>query len=190
MKCLTGECKKAVTRFIISKENAIVPTECEIGDLKQLLSYFQFRAPNIDAVQSPMLEPSYHKDTLYKITNGRDDFRFCNQNSETEDELSKLALNGKQLCSWCKRFLCKRMTHKAKRDPSRTETDLECLLRHLRNSIAHGHVFAIPGGNYIRVLLEDVNDKGKTTARIICCQSDLRKWETILENAVKENTHE
>ena len=190
MKCLSGKCGKAVTCFEITEENAVVPAECEIVELRQLFSYFQYRAPNIESIKSPMLDLGYHEDVLHEITKGRDEFRFCNQNAKTEDELNKLALNGTQLCSWCKRFLCKRMNNPAKRDTSRRESDLECLLRHLRNAIAHGHVFVIHGGNFISVLFEDTNDKGNTTARIICCQADLKKWRAILEKAIKENNHE
>lgn len=190
MKCLSGKCDKAVTRFEISEENAIVPAECEIGELRQLFSYFQYRAPNIESVKSPLLDSACHDAVLHEMTKSRNEFCFCNQSAKTEDELRKLALNGKQLCSWCKRFLCKRMNNPAKRDPLRRETDLECLLTHLRNSIAHGHVFVVHGGNFISVLFEDTNNKGNTTARIICCQADLKKWRAILEKAIKENNHE
>ncbi len=188
MKCLVGKCDKTVTCFEITEDNAVVPAECEIGELRQLFSYFQYRAPNIESAKSPMLDFSCHEDVLHEITKGRDEFCFCNQNAKTEEELSNLALNGTKLCSWCKRFLCKRMNNPAKRDPSRRETDLECLLRHLRNAIAHGHVFVIHSGNYISLLLEDTNDNGNTTARIICCQADLKKWRAILEKAIKEHS--
>ncbi len=184
MKCTNGICKKQVAKFEIRKECAIIPFECEIGELRKLFSYFQYQAPNIDSLNSPLLESSIHDSVLLEITNGKDCFKFCQQNAVTVDELSKVALNGTELCSWCKRFLCKRMTKPAKRDPSRRETDLECLLRHLRNAIAHGHVFVIHGGNHISVLLEDTNEKGNTTARIVCCQADLKKWCNILQRAV------
>ena len=184
MKCVNGNCHKRVTKFEVTKENAIIPSDCEIGDLRKLFSYFQYRAPNIDSLSSPLLEIAAHERVLREITAGKDSFRFCHHNAVTEDELSKIALNGPSLCSWCKRFLCKRMTRPAKRDPLRRETDLECLLRHLRNAIAHGHVYILHGGNHISVLFEDTNDQGNITARIICCQADLRKWRNSLENAI------
>ena len=190
MKCLMGKCSRDVVGFNVTGESAVVPAECEIGDLRQLFAYFQYRAPNVDSIKSPMIDPRYHDSILLEITKGWDEFHFCNQNANTEEELGKLTLNGPLLCSWCKRFLCKRMNNPAKRDSSRRETDLECLLRHLRNAIAHGRVFVIHGGNFISVLFEDTNDKGNITARVICRQADLKKWRTILERAVKEKNHE
>lgn len=185
MKCLSAICTKKVRNFVAAEEFAIVPSECEVGELRQLFSYFQYRAPNIESAQSPLLDVNYHKGALEEITQQHGDvFQFCNQNAKTEDELAKVALNGTSICSWCKRFLCKRMNNPAKRDSSRRETDLECLLRHMRNALAHGHVFLVHGGNYIGVLLEDTH-KGNITARIVCCQADLKRWRRVLEQEIK-----
>ena len=186
MKCITKKCEKNVVYFNISSENAVVPFECEIGDLRQLFSYFHYKAPNVDSLQSPYLRPEFHEVILSEMLKRNDVFRFCAQNAKIDEELKIVALNGNSICNRCKRFLCKRMTSRgAKRDETRKETDLECLLRHIRNSIAHGHVFIIHNGNYISILLEDQNDKGNTTARIVCCQADLKKWRTVLESAIK-----
>jgi len=184
MKCVNGFCSKNTTKFKVAEETAIVPAECEVGMLRQLFSYFQYRAPNIDSLKSPMLDIAFHEDVLAKMTKGKPDFHFCSQNANTEEELKKVALEGVSICSWCKRFMCKRMTRPAKRDSTRAETDLECFLRHLRNSIAHGHVFVIHGENYINILFDDVNTDGNITARIVCCQADLRKWRNELERAL------
>ena len=184
MKCTTAICSKNTQPFSLDTETAIIPAECEIGEVRKLCAYFQYRAPNIDAAQSPMLDATYHSAIIDSITNGKNEFAFCAQNANTNTELAKVALAGIVLCSRCKRFLCKRMTKAAKRDPSRAETDLECLLRHLRNAIAHGHVYLHHGGNFISLLFEDKNDKGNTTARIICCQADLKKWKKLLEDYI------
>ena len=120
--------------------------------------------------------PDYHEKVLKQMLKGNEDFHFCRQNSNTEEELSAVALNGVRVCICCKRFMCKRTTQYAKRDTTRNETDLECLLRHLRNSIAHGHVYVNQGGTYNSILFEDENKKHNITARIMCCQADLRKW--------------
>lgn len=188
MKCLTGKCDRIVSAFEISEENAIIPAECEIEELRRLFSFFQYKAPNIDSLKSPMLDTTYHQSVLDEIMKGHGEYFFCDQNAKTEDELSRIALNGVRVCAWCKRFLCKRMTKPAKRDRSRRETDLECLLRHLRNAIAHGHVFVLMNKNYNSVLFEDLNDKKNTTARVVCCQADLRSWKKKLEEAVARQT--
>lgn len=186
MKCIHNVCNKQKGNFTVDEKNAIVPMECDIGNLLQLFTYFQYKAPNIDSAHSPLLDIAYHDEILQKITNGHSDNCFCEQNSNTEKELKKLALNGISICSKCKRFLCKKMTHNAKRDPSRKESNLECLLRHLRNSIAHGHVYIMHGGNFISLLFEDIGSNKKVTARIVCWQADLKKWRKILEEAIKK----
>lgn len=185
MVCVRKGKKCCCSFFVVEDNNAIVPGECDVGDLRALFSYFQYRAPNIDSLSSPILDEGAHQKTLELMLKKNSLFAFCAHNLKTEDELVKLNLSGNVLCSQCKRFLCKRSGHNSKRVPTRKETDLECLLRHLRNAIAHGHVYIIHGGNHISALFEDRNSDKRITARIICCQADLRKWRCILESAVQ-----
>lgn len=190
MTCLKPKCTGSFPCFIVDGSHAVVPGECDIGNLRQLLSFFEHRAPNIDSVHSPILDESKHKPTLDRMLGGNTNYVFCAHSANTKDELAMLNLAGSVLCSRCKRFFCKRSGHDSKRLPGQKETDLECLLRHLRNAIAHGHVYVFHGGNYISVLFEDLNTNGKTTARIICCQADLRKWRAILEEAISSSSFE
>ena len=184
MSCIKNNCRSPYSSFVVDNIHAVVPGECNIGALRQLLSFFEHRAPNIDSVHSPILNASVHKRTLDKMLGGNVVYAFCAHSANSQEEFDKLGLAGKLLCARCKRFLCKRSGHNSKRVPGQKETDLECLLRHLRNAIAHGHVYVLHGGNYISVLFEDKNEKGSTTARIVCCQADLKKWRAILEEAV------
>ena len=186
MICVRKNKKCSFSSFVVDDSNAVVPSECDIGDLRSLFTYFQYRSPNVDAIRSPILEAELHQETLDLMLKGNSYYVFCAHSSKTEDELIKLNLSGNILCSQCKRFLCKRSGRNSKRVPAQKETDLECLLRHLRNAIAHGHVYIIHGGNYISVLFEDRNANNRITARIICCQADLKKWRSILEDAVRE----
>lgn len=190
MKCNAGICDKKRQVFSLVPENAVIPIECEIGKLRSLFAYFQYRAPNIDSIHSPLLAADKHGAVLEQIIATHNTkaggYVFCAQSANTETELVKQALNGNKICDKCKRFVCKRMTQKAKRDKSRGETDLECLLRHMRNSLAHGHVYVNHGGNFISICFEDKNSDHNTTARIVCRQADLVKWKKILETAVKK----
>ena len=61
------------------------------------------------------------------------------------------------------------------------ETDYECVLRHIRNAIAHNNVYYCDAGNRKFVLFEDYNRGGKFTARMIFSQ-------TILTTLKKEIT--
>ena len=51
------------------------------------------------------------------------------------------------------------------------EFDYECVLRHIRNSIAHNNVFYCNAGNRKYVLFEDYNQKQKLTARLLFSQT-------------------
>ena len=184
MVCITKKCDRNTRPFVLDAREAIVPTDCEIGKLRSLFSYFQYKSPNIDSIHSPLLEEAFHDDILQNIMKGNENYHFCAHTSNTDDELKKIALYGSSVCSKCKRFFCKRSGSRSKREPNRKESDLECLLRHLRNSIAHGHVYIAHGGNFISVCFEDINTDKKTTARIVCTQADLIRWKGILEKAL------
>lgn len=187
MKCLVTKCEKQEKLISVNKDEAIVPTECDVGELSQLFSYFQYRAPNIDSMQSPLIDNEDSLDDLLQnIIKRVKDYKFCEQNADINCELKKIALYGEHICPKCKRFLCKRMNQKAKRRPGKKEHDLECFLRHIRNSIAHGNVFVMYKKTYISIIFEDLNEKKNTTARIACCQADLKKWRSLLNKAVND----
>lgn len=173
MKCITGQCNKTVQSFVVTKETAINPQTCDIGELRKLFGYFQYKAPNTSSFQSDKLDEEYHEELYEEMTKSwKKECRKIIASNATYDELSpKYALSGDSLCSYCKRFLCKRL----RTQEGHKETDLDCLLRHIRNSLAHGRVFVIHGGNSIKVLLEDYDKRyGTITGRIICNQSDLK----------------
>ena len=191
MKCTMGKCDREKKLLSLDKTKACTPEGCGNDELRRLLSYFQYNAPNIESAQSPLLDTRYHDEVLQQIqksfgANGI----FCQQNAKTDEELKKYALFGNELCSRCRRFLCKRMTNPPKRDRSRRETDLECFLRHVRNAIAHGYIFVAHGGNYVAVCFEDKNEHSNITARIVCCRADLKKWKRYLQEAMNKQKEE
>ena len=186
MKCINGFCDKKKKYISLDENNSYILGEDNIGKLNLLLSYFLYKAPNIDSHHSPYIEADTHDSVFLDMMSSNWTYSFCPQNKKIETELEDMGLSGNSVCQKCKRFLCKRSTQNCKRDKSRKETELECLLRHIRNSIAHGHVFVTKAGNYINVLLEDINPKNDNiTARLVCRQSDLVNWKKILQKAIK-----
>lgn len=191
MKCVVSKCKKENIRFQIDINHPIQPFNSDISDLRKLFSYFLHKAPNIEAVKSPLISHDKHDEIFSLIKKGKEnEFLFCAHNATIKSELSKLALIDNPICCRCKRFLCKRTTAKSKRIRDEKESDLECFLRHIRNAIAHGRVYIKHGGNYISVFFEDVNPSNNITARIVCNQADLKKWKRILEKAVQDEKEE
>ena len=193
LKCLHKLCKKRSTPFVIKKDNAINPMLVDIGRLRQLFGFFQYEAPNTSSYICSHLSNEYHDRVLMEIqhTIKTGAIIFAPPNSTSADELKKVSLLGDSVCSYCKRLFCKR----AHANNGIRESDLSCLLRHIRNSLAHGRVFVIHGGNQIYILFEDCvpQNKGnnnRISARILCTQADLKKWKSFIEMAIKEEKKE
>lgn len=185
LKCIKSECTKDAPKFIISNKNAYSIKDSKIGELKKLLDYFLLRAPNIDSYSSSNLPTIHHEEVFLEILKGKFFYKFYSDNTRLELKLGEFALDGNEICSWCKRFVCKKY-NKSKNLPN-GESDLDCLLRHIRNAIAHGRVFVLyKKKSYIQVLFHDVNKNGNHSAFIICNQADLKSWRKILNAAVKK----
>lgn len=61
-----------------------------------------------------------------------------------------------------------------KAEISNKESRMECLFRHIRNSLAHNHVYVFDNEN---IVLEDTDaQNGKITARILLNKSALLEW--------------
>jgi len=182
ISCQEKQCRKMV---LTPLNNCLIsPFEFEIKDIHSLFAYFLHRAPNIESVHSPQIDYNLHTQIFDSMFQERhfEHMRFCASNAKIEDELERVKLNGNDICLKCKRFVCKR-TQTAK--GGTPETNLNCFLRHIRNSIAHGRVYYEHAGNKIFVVFEDVNSSKKLSARIICIKADLVHWKKILEKASK-----
>ncbi|HIT70346.1 MAG TPA: hypothetical protein IAD08_00310 [Candidatus Scatovivens faecipullorum] len=158
---------------------SVVPFQMGNSKISSLLAYFLHEAPNIESIHSPIIHKSIHDEIIYKMFENRKfiEKKFCAFNCKIEEELKKYKLDGEEICLGCERFLCK---YEKPRNNIK-ETDLECLLRHIRNSIAHGRVYYKHCGNRIQIMFEDRNQKNKVTARIVCINADLKHWKYILE---------
>ena len=58
------------------------------------------------------------------------------------------------------------------------ETRMECLFRHIRNSIAHNHTYLFSNDN---ILLEDCDESDRITARILIPKKVLEAWMVIIK---------
>lgn len=147
-----------------------IPFEISDEKTERLFSFFLHSAPTIDSrtamkidssrlfnnwkdfIESSKLKPA----TVY-AESYRDLTISCEKNGLGVDaEVSRKA----------KGFICIR---KGK------EADYECVLRHIRNSIAHNNVHYCNAGNRKFVLFEDYNKKGKFTARLLFSQTLLTR---------------
>ena len=184
MKCTNSKCTIKAIEYIVSKENAIGSEFYDDSRNRRVLLYFKDFAPCQSSYTGSVLSQEVHQEVLDDMLQSwKDHYLFVAYDTDlkrTEETYEKYNLKGDRLCSRCKRFVCKR-DNKAKQ-----ETDLSCLLRHIRNAIAHNRVFSIHGGNYVSFLFIDVNKAGNVNAKVICNRVDLEKWKRILEKAVAE----
>ena len=163
--CLETPCLKSKNYSL--NELLVSPFEVGSADIYKLFAFFLYSAPDIESVHSKKIPSCKHSDI------------FCRMMDNRHFKYHKGYLNGEIICLKCKRFVCKKK--KTKKGMS-TETDLDCFLRHIRNSIAHGRVYYSHEGNRIHIVFEDENSTGKLSARIVCIKADLEHWKRILSN--------
>ncbi|MGI6670075.1 MAG: hypothetical protein ACOX58_00575 [Christensenellales bacterium] len=98
------------------------------------------------------------------------------------DSLKEVGLSGNILCVDHPRgVLMQNFSYSHKENETvkveSSESKVNCLFRHIRNSLAHGNTYLFDNGN---ILLED-KDKSKITARIIIPIVALHKWMIVVK---------
>ena len=152
----------------------VVPTEIEDEEIKELISYFLYRAPNIESYHSSSIrDKEAHREIFREMTNNIPQLIFRDWNYSIKKDLQRLRLADDSICLYCMRAI-----YKKKKDSN--ETELECFLRHIRNSIAHGRVVYLHENNKHHIMFSDVRDGGNISAQIICNKTSLKRWKSIL----------
>lgn len=166
--------------FSLSKEHLIEGISRYRPTIYDLLVFFLYLSPNTSSNLSMTLCEEKSEETLeimLKEFKRKNSFQFTSNSLKT-DLLREYSLSDDLLHSKCKRFIC----NVASKDG---QNRLSSLMRHLRNSIAHGHFSIIQGGTYYRLFFEDKSKKGKITFRMVINHSTLKEWKIILSAAMK-----
>lgn len=147
----------------------VMPFEISDSKIEALFSFFLHSAPTIESrtalrmSQDRLLENwKYFLDTNKMVPSII--YAESHRNLENSCEINGLGVNV-EINRRTKGFVCIRK--------GKTESDYECVLRHIRNSIAHNNVFYCNAGNRKFVMFEDYNGKHKLTARILLSQTTL-----------------
>lgn len=118
---------------------------------------------------------------------------FCFIKASTiHDTLEQMLLGENGWCAEHPRAVLKQefgvtVTEDGKVEISNSETRMECLFRHIRNALAHNHVYVFDNGN---ILLEDMEIQSKSvTARILLSKNTLLNWINIVKK-VSPQTNE
>lgn len=155
--------------------NRILPFEVDNTKLIRLFSFFLHSAPTISSKSAANIEQKRLINNWQRfIQNYTCNYSFISDhchNSTFEKCLENTGLCAKSIINKNKKgFICKRKSLK-----NNPESEVECLLRHLRNSIAHSNVFMINAGNRYYILFDDYNLSGNQSARILFTQTHLNR---------------
>ncbi len=167
------------------RNNVHAPFEYEDEKIRLLFSYFLHSAPLINSVCSHSNVTDDEKKTMWKKFIGTWEARnfphkIYSENSKfpTEAVLAKFGLKDDcEIKRSTRALICFRKSN---------ETEIETLLRHIRNAIAHASVYVLVKSNRKYILLEDQNVNGSKRAIILFTQTDLQNLkQATLKNKFK-----
>ena len=151
--------------------------------IKSLFCFYFDNAPTIESkcsidLNSSMLDERW---TNFKNSISNIKTKFVSYSYTSDDLLKRMVGCGLDEESPVNRktnaFVCKKKNIKKGEEP---ETECECVLRHIRNSIAHCNVFLSSTSNRKYVLFEDYNRSKNLTATILLSQTNLKKLKQII----------
>lgn len=153
-----------------------IPTESGVRNFNNIISYFLYRAPYIDSVHHRCeLSENDAKEAFEKIikkSNMSKSHKILKR--VKKNAYKSLGLEGDKICLECNRMIFKIYPN---------ELELEALLRHIRNSLAHGLVYIYRKNKNTHVFFQDYESNGKKiTARIVVDVNLLNDWKAIIEN--------
>lgn len=176
-------CKKKCDAFDRSKESIKKHLLNNDSSIFDLIVFFEYLSPNTSSNLSNKIDETLSEKVLAEMLNcafQKDNNYIFVSTSITDEVLSKYSLNNQYMYSSCKRFVCNVC-------PKDNNVKLTALLRHIRNSIAHGRYCIIKSGSYYKFLFEDVGKNQNITFRMVINHSTLRKWKNILIDNMNNN---
>lgn len=157
------------------KQEHTKPFEIDDDKLRRLFSFFVHSAPTIESSTAAVISEERLVDNWNRVisSNMFSNFKiYADSYSLSEDSLDKNGLGiSQEVSRKIKAIVCKRKC--------KDEKDYECVLRHIRNSLAHNNVYVVNAGNRKYILLEDYNTRMNLTSRMVLSQ-------TILSNLKSE----
>lgn len=150
------------------KRNRIEPFNVDDVKLIKLFSFFLSSAPTIESQTAAVLDENRlaHNWNSYVQSIEEKDRIIISPYTQIEKYLEKYGLSDTSKISRRRKgFVCKRK--------DKYETDFQCVLRHIRNAIAHSNVFLSNAGNRKYIYLEDFNQSKNQSAAMLFSQTDL-----------------
>lgn len=164
------------------KELLTTPIEAKIRNFPRLAQYYLYYAPNINSAHSVhRIEGADVKAVFNSM--------IAEANLSKRYKIVKKVMNGVWKSNQLEddvlnfepaRFTCDQYSH---------ESELNAVLRHIRNAFAHGYIYVWKkkekNGRKNFVYLTDYDsNKKKITAKMMLSVEILEKWKAILENQI------
>ncbi len=155
------------------------PFNSGVRNFTRIAEYFLYYAPNIESCQSAGRIEGDDAEKVFEMMKSNINAKILKKiqpNSWKELDFYEDSLDFEY-----SRMLFNKMN---------TESTLTALLRHIRNSLAHGYIYVWnkrKKGSYILFVDFERNKKTqelKTTAKIMVSMNILEKWKAILENEI------
>ena len=155
------------------KENKIAPFEIEDTKLRRLFSFFLHTAPTIDSNLASKID----EDRLLNNWN-----RFVSNYANKKISIYSDSYSSEKLIQQFEKYglsneskVSRKLNAIVCKRKNKAETDYQCVLRHLRNSIAHCNLYISNSSNRKYILLEDYNKSENITAWMLLSQDFLNK---------------
>lgn len=152
------------------KTNNIIPFEIDDIKLKKLFSFFLHICTTIDSNTAASIELERLERNWERFISefSKDNYLFLAPNCSIERYMEKYKLhNETNVNKRSKGFICKRKDY--------AESNYKCVLRHIRNSIAHSNVYMNNAGNRKYLIFEDFNKSKNKSSIMLLSQADLTK---------------
>lgn len=153
------------------------PMDDSIPKLRGLVDYFHYKAPGISsATAAPRIDDEKLADRLWhqmmKEAGLTDTNTFvCSRRRKklSSEEMEMAVFSHRYV--WCQK--------------GDKERELDSVLRHLRNAMAHGHLYVkqLPRDTQICLLDYESGRISKPSAKLVLNRATLERWRRILRNA-------
>ena len=154
------------------------PFEIEDEQLRKVFAFFLHKAPTIDSLHSLNIESSQLQiNWEHFLSEWKHAHRFYSRDYFPNDDviLDFVLSDGSEVKRNCQAFICTKA--------DKNEQDYECLLRHIRNAIAHGHLFVDAYAKRKYILFEDCNSNGNLRALILLTLTDMKNLKMLISRS-------
>ena len=151
----------------------LVPTDRKAGPLRTIVDFFLYRAPGIDAATaSRPISPEKVPALVQRIRNDAhvsiENYKVCSRH------VYRLTSNEMAIADFSARFI---YCHKRQK-----ENEIQAILRHVRNALAHGNLFVKFLKKDTRIIFLDYDTDRTPSAKLIINKATLERWIKVLSD--------